>query len=120
MVSPKPQFRHRVKTTRTSSRGGLKSKDFVVSILLTPPGGELVQLALQIGHEHALLPGKQSGQNEADSLPAPSGCVTQHVLGAGVPQIMNFTAFVAPSSNVDAIILEQPSRFDVATVSPSG
>jgi hypothetical protein len=33
---------------------------------------------------------------------------------------MNFTVFGTPSSNVDAIILEQPSRFDVATVSPSG
>ncbi len=91
-----------------------------MSIFLTPPGGELVQLTLQIGHEHALLPGKQSRQDKADSLPASSWRVAQHVLGAGVPQIMNFTVFVAPRSNVDAIILEQPSRFDVATVGPSG
>src|SRR6266446_10187630 len=108
MVSPKPQLRHRVKTTGTGSRGGFKAKNFTVSIFLTPPGGELVQLALQIGHEHALLPGKQSRQDKADSLPAPSRRVAQHVLGAGVPQIMNFTVFVAPRSNVDAIILEQP------------
>src|SRR5271166_2311777 len=120
VLGPKPQFRHRVKTTRTGRRGGLKSKNFVVSILLTPPGGERVQLALQIGDEHALLPGKQSRQDKADSLPAPSWGVAQHVFGAGVPQIMTFTVFVAPRSNVDAIILEQPSRFDVATVSPSG
>src|SRR5208337_2509484 len=103
----------------TGSRGGLKSKDSVVSIFLTPPGGELVQLTLKIGHEHALLPGKQRRQNEADPLPAPSWRVTQHVLGAGVPQIVDFTVFVAPSSNVDPIVLEQPSRFDVATVSPT-
>ena len=32
---------------------------------------------------------------------------------------MNFTVFVAPRSNVDAIILEQTSRFDVATVRPT-
>src|SRR5271166_317681 len=120
VLGPKPQFRHRVKTTRTGSRGGLKSKNFVVSIFLAPPGGELVQLALQIGHEHALLPGKQSWQNEADSLPASGRCVAQHVLWAGVPQIMNFTVFVAPRSNIDPIILEQTSRFDVATVRPSG
>ena len=87
-----------------------------MSIFLTLPGSELVQLALQIGHEHALLPGKQSRQNKADPLPAPSRGVTQHVLGAGVPQITNFTVFVAPCSNVNPIILEQASRFDVALI----
>ena len=66
-------------------------------------------------NRNALLPGKQRGQNEADSLPAPSRCVTQHVLGSGVPQIMNFTVFVAPSSHVDAIIL--PLIKGIATLS---
>jgi hypothetical protein len=87
-----------------------------VSIFLTSTGGELVQLALQIGHEHALLPGKQRRQNEADSLPTSGRCVAQHVLGTGVPQITNFTVFVAPCSNVNPIILEQTSRFDVALI----
>ena len=87
-----------------------------MSIFLTPPGGELVQLALQIGDEYALLPGKQSRQDKANSLPASSRRVSQHMLGAGVPQIMNFTVFVAPCSNVNPIILEQTSRFDVALI----
>jgi hypothetical protein len=33
---------------------------------------------------------------------------------------MNLTVFVAPRSNVNPIILEQTSRFDVAPISPSG
>src|SRR6266481_4863421 len=44
-VVPKPQFTHRIKTAGTGCRAGLESQNFVMAILVTPAGGELVQLS---------------------------------------------------------------------------
>jgi hypothetical protein len=88
-------------------------------MLVSPAGSELVQLAFEVGHEHALLPGKQSRHNEANPLPAPRGSVTENVLGTSVPKILDFTPLIAPGSDVDAVIIQEACRFDVGKVRPA-
>jgi hypothetical protein len=34
-----------------------------------------------------------------------------------MPQIVNFTAFIAPGSNVDTVVVQQACRFDVGKTS---
>ena len=73
----------------------------------------------EVSHEHALLPGKQSRHNEANPLPAPRRSVTEDVLGTGVAQIVNFTPFIAPGSDVDSIVIQKACSFDVGKARPA-
>jgi hypothetical protein len=104
MFGPNARFIHRVKTTGTRCRGGLEAQNAIVGVLVTPAGCEFVQLAFEVSHKHALLPEKQSRDNEANPLPAPRWSVTENVLGAGVTQIVDFTPLIAPGSEVDPIV----------------
>jgi hypothetical protein len=50
-----------------------------MGILLAPAGAEFIELALQVGHEYALAPGKERWNNETDLLPASGWSLTEDV-----------------------------------------
>src|SRR6202049_5127241 len=112
-----PQFIQRIETTGTRCRGGLEAQNFIVAIFVSPSCGEFVQVPFEVSHEHALLPGEQSRDNEANPLPAPRRSVTENVLGTGVAKIVNFTAFIAPASDVDAVVVQKTGSLDIALIS---
>ena len=117
VLSPNTQFIERIKTTGTRCRSGLEAQNLVVTIFVSPPCGQFVQLPFEVGHKHALFPGKERRHNETNPLPAPRRSVTENVLGTGVPQVMNFTPFIAPGSNVDPFVVQKARRLDIGRTS---
>ena len=59
-----------------------------MGILLAPAGAEFIELALQVGHEYALAPGKERWNNETDLLPASGWSLTEDVFRTWVPEIV--------------------------------
>jgi hypothetical protein len=59
-----------------------------MGILLAPAGAEFIELALQVGHEYALAPGKERWNNETDLLPASGWSITEDVFRTWVPEIV--------------------------------
>jgi hypothetical protein len=57
-----------------------------MGILLAPAGAEFIELALQVGHEYALAPGKERWNNETDLLPASGWSLTEDVFRTWVPE----------------------------------
>ena len=87
-----PYFFHWIETTRPAGSGGLETEDPIMGILVTPAGAEFIELALQVGHEYALAPGKKRWNNETDPLPASGWSITEDVFRTCVPQIVGFPA----------------------------
>ena len=110
---------HRIEATRTGGGGRLEAQDFVVSVLLAPTGGELVQLAFEVSDKYAFGPRKQGWDHQADPFAAARGRVTQDMFWSVVSKVTDRSAFVAPGADVDAIVVKQACGLDIAFVGPA-
>jgi hypothetical protein len=114
-----PELGNWIEATRPRGRGRLEAQHFVVGVLLAPAGAELVELAFEIGHEHAFGPRKESWDNQPNTFAAARGRVTQDMFRAVVPEVSDRSTFVAPGADIDTLVVEEPCGLYIAFVGPA-
>jgi hypothetical protein len=88
--------------------------------LVTPPGGECVELGFNVRYNDRLGPRKKGGQDERNTFSGARWGVAEDVFWTVVTQIPDLARWVTPGADVNAGVAEKSRRFDVLFIGPSG